>query len=218
MPIDDTVVGFRNVYTGGQTRFRAASPIDLMYCGIYHLLGIYLLALHFGPSCCQPSPPFACRYLYVQVHRRTHVSIQQQAHIGAAPAAGCWADGHTCKTNLECCSERCVGEKCFPGTTLTFYNAMPSESDLDSLLSLPEKKNTCLMCLLAVVSVREYTSPCVMRLKCPACFSVVLRHSNFCHVQSLVARQPTCTDECMYQSSSKHTLELLLLQDARRMA
>jgi hypothetical protein len=34
----------------------------------------------------------------------------------------------------------------------------------------------------------------------------------------LVATPPTCTDECMHPSSSKHTLELLLLQNARRLA
>jgi hypothetical protein len=37
-------------------------------------------------------------------------------------------------------------------------------------------------------------------------------------VDSLVASPPTCAHESMYPSGSKHTLELPLLQDARRLA
>jgi hypothetical protein len=66
-----------------------------------------------------------------------HAPIQQQAHIGASPAAECTDEGLACKTSSECCSSRCSKGKCTTGTAS--YHAMPSESDMDSLLSLPKK-------------------------------------------------------------------------------
>jgi hypothetical protein len=87
--------------------------------------------MHFGLGSCQPSGYPA------HLYRRMHAPIQQQAHIGAAPAAECTDDGLVCKTSSDCCSSRCSGGKCTTGTTS--YHAMPSVSDVDSLLCLPKR-------------------------------------------------------------------------------
>jgi hypothetical protein len=81
----------------------------------------------------------------------TYVSIQQQAHIGAAPFADCKEDGLECKTESDCCSHNCFEGQCFPGTAS--YLALPSASDM-ALALFAHERFTCLMLLLAFVSVR----------------------------------------------------------------